>query len=295
MRNWVIALPVWGDYCRGVFAKHCLPSWKAALEPIRDRVRIVLHTDRADFANIFGDLPVDVRVPPERGAYEYHAAFANAHRQTLAEAAPGEMVAIQNADHVLSSECFIAAEKRFEQGKKLIVCAGPRTVGPIFEPAPVMKAADLLDWAMHYAHTITQQSTYPNGQSGVSSVLYFRDGDNTIMRAFHLHPFAVLKDRELGFKGTVDADLCDRFDTSEIHVVTDPHELAMAEISPPHRRFALRPDAMTDDYLFWWGQKHASPMHWWFFMQRIVLQGDGSTDCDAVAERVVRRRFLEAA
>ena len=298
--GWLIALPCWGKQYRERFARDCWPSWQAALL-LRDLpARLLLHTDDPTFADLFRDvLPVEVRPPPARDRGSYHNAFANAHREALRDAKIGEIVAIQNADHILSVEAFAAAERRFRMGKKLIMCAGVRTVGPLFGAAPpVLASADLLQWAMHHAHTITQQSTYPNGQSGVSSVLYFQDDTNTVMRAWHLHPFAVLKDRELDFAGTVDRDLPDNFTPQEIHVVTSPHELAQAEISPPTRHFALRPDAMTEDYLYWWGCRHASDMHWHFFKHRIVLRGSGETHCDLMADRVLARRhraMVEAA
>ena len=300
MPDWLIALPCWGDAYRSRFAAMCWPSWQAALEPIRNRCRILLHTDEPAFARLFDGYLVDVRPRPGDARHYQHGAFADAHREALREAGFGEIVAIQNADHILSRECFVAAEQRFALGKKLIMCAGTRTVGPLFgNPPPVMAAAELLQWAWHYAHTITQQSTWPRGLSAVPSVLYFSDGRNVILRAWHLHPFAVFKDRRLDFAGTVDRDLPDNFRPDEIHVVTDPNELAQAEISPPTRHFALRPDAMTEGYLYWWGCKHASPMHWHFFDRRIVLVGSATdTYCDEIADRLIARRqrdMVEAA
>ena len=298
--GWLIALPCWGRQYRKRFAKHCWPSWQAALLYRDLPARLLLHTDDPSFASLFdGVLPVEVRPPPMPHRGSTHGAFADAHREALRDARMGEIVAIQNADHILSVEAFAAAERRIRLGKRLIMCAGVRTTGPLFgNPPPVMASADLLQWAMHHAHTITQQSTYPNGQSGVASVLYFSDGDNTVLRAWHLHPFAALKDRELTFEGTVDRDLPDNFLIREIHVVTDKDELAQAEISPMTRHFALRPDAMTEDYLYRWGCENATDIHWHFFKHRIVLAGSDETYCDLMADRVLARRrrdLVEAA
>ena len=294
MPDWLIALPCWGAQYRKRFAEFCWPSWQAALAPIKDRCRIMLHTDDPSFCALFDGIEMILRPPPGNDRKNQHGAFSKAHREALAFAKMGEIVAIQNADHILSIDAFAAAERRLAAGRKLIMCAGTRTVGPLFgNPPPVLPSAQLLEWALHHAHTITQQSTYPHGKSGVSSTLYFSDGDNTILRGFHLHPFAALKDRDLTFAGTVDRDLPDNFTTDEIHVVTDKNELAQAEISPLTRHFALRPDAMTEDYLYWWGTNHASPMHWHFFAHRIVLKGSYATCCDLMADRLLTRRRID--
>ena len=294
MPDWLIALPCWGANYRKRFADFCWPSWQAALSPIRDRCRLMLHTDDPSFCALFDGVEVILRPPPDNDRKNQHGAFSKAHREALAFAKQGEIVAIQNADHMLSIEAFAAAEQRIATGKKLVMCAGTRTVGPLFgNPPPVLPAAELLEWALHHAHTITQQSTYPHGRCGVSSTLYFTDCDNTILRGFHLHPFAVLKDRDLTFAGTVDRDLPDNFTTDEIHVVTDKNELAQAEISPMTRHFALRPDAMTEGYLYGWALKHASEMHWHFFTHRIVLKGSHGTCCDLMADRLLTRRRID--
>jgi len=289
--GWLIALPCWGEQYRKRFAEFCWPSWREALSRRSLPARLLLHTDDPSFAALFDGLKVEVRSPPVRDRNNYHGAFSNAHREALHDARIGEIVAIQNGDHILSVEAFAAAERRIRMGAKLIMCGGTRTVGPLFgNPPPVLKSADLLQWAWHHAHSITQQSTYPHGLSAVSSTLYFDDGENTILRAWHLHPFAVLKDRILTFDGTVDRDLPDNFTPQEIHVVTSKHELAQAEISPRTRHFALRADAMSEDYLYWWGCNHASAMHWHFFKHRIVLRGSTETYCDLMADRVMARR-----
>lgn len=291
MPEWLIALPVWGDAYRQRFVQACWPSWRVALEPIRDRVRIMLHTDDPGFADLFGEFRVCVRPPRSEFRVRYFDAFGNAHREALDAADPGELISLQNGDHVLSADCFTLAEQHFALGKKFIACSSMRTVGPLFgaEPPAGLGGRALRAWAVAHRHTITQQMWYPHGRSGVVSTLFFGDEQNAIQRAFHLHPFAVVKDRPLDFKCTVDRDLCDRFAQSEIHVATGINDIAMAEISPMGRRFPLRPDAMTPAYLHWWGETYASPMHWWFFRHRMIIAGDGNTDCDAPADDILAR------
>lgn len=206
-------------------------------------------------------------------------------------------VALQNADHIISNDAYLACERRFDQGFKAVVCAGTRTVGPLFnEPVPVdIGPADLLSWAMLRAHPIIQQSMYPDGKGAVPSVMYFSDGKNTISRSWHLHPLAVLKDRDLKFEGTIDSDLCECFLPSEIHVVTERNELAMAEISPMTKRLPLLPNGMDHDYISWWATKHAKPRHREFFKKRIVIEGSADTDCDAAADDILRLLELREA
>lgn len=291
MRDWLIALPVWGERYRKTFAEQCLPSWREALKPLAGRVRFMMHTDDPSFASLLSDFPVDVLDPDVKDASNRHEAFARAHRAALFDARPGEIVALQNADHVLSADCFTAAEKRIDRGFKMVMCAGTRTVGPLFgNPTPTgMKAADLLHWAMVHLHPIVQQCVYPHGKTAIPSTLYFSDGRNTILRAWHLHPFAVVKDRTLDFNGTIDRDLCDAFEPHEIHVVTTQDELAMAEISPLTVRFPLVGDGMTQHNLADWAERFTTPMHAYFFGHRIVIEGTADTDCDAPADALLLR------
>lgn len=284
MRDWLIALPVWGLQYRQIFAQHCWPALKPILPP---STRFILHTDDPQFASLFADYPVEIRKPS--GLDNRHRSFADAHRDAIISARMGEAIAILNADIIVSREVFTAAERRFDAGSKMIVAAATRTVGPLFgNAAPVMfSASALLDWTMIHPHSIVQQCFYPNGKGAVPYGIYFSDGKNIILRAWHLHPFAVLKDRDLNFKGTVDRDLCDNFRPDEIHVVTECDEMALAEVSPPTRRLPLVNGSMEDRYLFEWGRDNASEAHWRFFEKRIVICGSAATACDAPAERVL--------
>ncbi len=55
--------------------------------------------------------------------------FALANREALELAEPGEAVAFINADMVCSREIFAASERRFAEGKRLIMMAASRTLG----------------------------------------------------------------------------------------------------------------------------------------------------------------------
>jgi hypothetical protein len=286
--EWLIALPVWGKHYRETFRRHVWPSIKTALAPLDAKVRFLVHTDdQAFMRKLLAGYEVDVRSP----VGTFHAAYANCHRDALDRAHWQERVALLNADIVVSREAFVAAERRFGQFYRAVVCAASRTIGPLFgrEMPQDVSSADLLHWSMTHAHPMVQQCFYPQGKGAVPWGLYFTDGTNTILRAWHLHPFAVVKDQNFRFTGTIDRDLCNTYWASEVHVVTDKDELALVEISPLDRRLPLLPDAMSHEYLAWWAGVHASKMHRKFFAKRIVIEGSADTNCDAPAQDILDR------
>jgi len=285
-RDWLISLPVWGKDYRKRFLQDCWPSICIALGAVHGRLRVVLHTDTPELAGLFQayDEVIVREVPGER-----HSALSAAQREALELAEPGEAIAILAADVICSKECFAAAERRFSEGYRAVVCAGTRTTGPLFNStAPAgWTARDLLTWTMTYAHPIVQQCVFPYGQNAIPSTIYFRDGANTILRAFHLHPFAVVKDRALDFTRSIDRDLVDCFAPEEVHVVTDADEMALAEITPIGKRQALLPYAMNPVYIAWWVNNYGTERHKQLFARRIVIQGSAETDCDAPADRIL--------
>jgi hypothetical protein len=284
-RDWIVSLPVWGkDYVKR-FVEHCYPSLSVALGAVHGNLRIILHTDAPELARLFRHYEVDVR-PVDGSA---HSAMSRAHRDAIAYAESGAAIAFLSADVICSRECFAAAERRFDQGYRAVLCSGTRTVGPLFgnKPPLGMAARELLEWSMAHAHPIVQQCFYPHGKNAIPSTLYFTDGTNIIMRAFHLHPFAVVKDRPLSFTQTIDSNLADCFTLAQTHVVTDADELALAEITPIGKRQALLPYAMNHQYIAWWLKKYGSERHREQFKARIVIRGGADTACDAPAQEIL--------
>jgi len=284
-RDWLISLPVWGKDYRKRFVQDCWPSVSIALGAVHGNLRIVLHTDAPELARLFR--PYDVCV--KELTHEGHSTLSAAQREVLALAEPGEAIAFLAADVICSRECFAAAERRFDEGYRAVVCAGTRTVGPIFNAkAPAgWSARELLGWTMDFAHPIVQQCVYPHGQNAIPSTIYFRDDSNIILRAFHLHPFAVLKQGKLDFTCTIDRDLVDSFPLDQVHVVTDADDMALAEITPIGKRQALLPYAMTHDYIAWWINHYGTARHKQFFARRIVIRGSAETDCDKPADAIL--------
>jgi hypothetical protein len=274
--DWLIAVPAWGQRCVDLFVNKALPAIGAASGGISGRARLVVHTDQPDavfrrLGSAFEGSFV-CAVPPGKTPHE---SFGHAHRQALELASKDECIAFINADMVASIEVFAAAEKRFAAGKRMVMMAGSRTLGG---DAPIgAKAADLLRWTMQYRHPAIRECFWGNGRSGTPWAIYFQRGNHIVLHGFHLHPFAVLKDRPLQFKGkTIDVDLAENFEWDQIHLVTDADEAAFAEISPPERVFALLRKPLTIMDIVRWAQHHATPLHRRLFAQSIAIQGNGA-------------------
>ena len=298
--GWAVVVPAWGEHYRRLFLGPVLRSHEAALARLSHdfrnsiRVRYVVQTDDpAAVAKALGRYELDLLPAPPPGAP--YLAFAAAHRHGIETARKGERVAILNADMLVSIEAFAAAERRFRAGKRAIIAAGTRTLAPSprrwrdWGPAP-MTSRDLLAWSMENAHPITRQCFWGSGRCHLPWGVYFRDGGNVVLRAFHLHPFAVVKDRELPFQNTVDLAMVDNYSRDEMHVVTDADELALAEMSPASKVFGDNPWPIDAASILAWATRGAGPTHWWNFGHRICIEGHASrVASDArLAETVAR-------
>lgn len=279
MTDWLISTPAWGARCVDSFIERALPAIKAALPGIIGEVRFLIHTDQPfPFVEAMSGLRFRIRPVPEGPSAWHQAGFAN--REALEIARPSEAVALINADMVPSREVFAAAEQRFIQGKRMIMMAASRTLGG--EPPIGATSAELLDWTMRHRHPAIAECFWPAGRSGIPWCTYFERGDDVALHGFHLHPFAVVKDRQLNFHGaTIDWDLADNYDQKEIHLVTDKDEAAFAELSPPERVFGLTPQPLTVADIAGWARQQASPLHRWLFSQRITIKGSGADIGDA--------------
>jgi len=260
------------------------------------RYRFLVHTDRrdllaADFAGL------DVTFKPVLGGSDNHHKMGNCHRDAFVCAELGEYVLPLTADIVLSKECFAAAAQRFEEGKRLIVCAATRCLVRGSEPPIGVDARQLLDWTMSNAHPSVRELFWGTGRSGVPWSLYFKTEHGTVLRGMHLHPFAVVKHAGLSYSGVnIDETLAMEFSTADIHVVVSPDEMALAEISPPDRLFVLF-GRLDEKSVFKWALGHTNEWHHWLFKHRIVIQGtdQGTTDiapCRVILDKLHYARFF---
>ena len=220
--------------------------------------------------------------------------MSEAHRQVISMAQPGERVALINADMIPSIECFAAAEKRFEQGRLLIMMAATRTKPPLPPPTGV-NSRELLEWVWKNRHPWIEDCIWGSGRSYCPSCVHFVSGNNVITRAFHLHPFAFVKQAEQGrFVGlTIDDGLLDQFTPEQMHIVTDPDEASFAEISPASLSFGSSKQVMTVGSVAHWATRRtdkfsdksgprASKAHRILFRERIVLRGEADPGMDDV-------------
>ena len=230
--------------------------------------------------------PVPAPLPPPR--HKAHHQMGACNKEAMAAARLGEAVAFINADMVPSIEVFLAAEEAFENGKPLVMMAATRTMGA--HPPAGLKSRDLLLWTMKYRHPSIVDNFYGKGRSTVPWAVYFFDGQNVVLHAFHLHPFAYLKEREMGFNSaTIDGDFVSNFPRDEIHIVTRADEAAFAEMSPAERWFPSLLKPYGTDYIAQWAHGHANEMHCWFFTQPITIVGKRRLIGDAVCAEVLEK------
>lgn len=287
MTRWLIATPAWGDRCVDLFLRVTLPATLAALNG--REARFIVHTDRPMrvMDAMYGISCVTQCPHPGKT----HEALGHAHREALQLAQLDEAVAFINADMVPSIEVFDAAERRFDEGKRLLMMAATRTIGAI--PPIAATSEDLLRWTMAHVHPTVEECFWPSGRSGTPWALYFSNGQDVVCRGFHLHPFALRMDKRITFKGkTIDCDLLEKFTPDEVHVVTDAHEAAFAEMSPPERVFGLLKGGMRISpwSVARWASQWTLRRHRDLFRQRIKIIGDGDdVGDDEIAESILAR------
>jgi hypothetical protein len=75
----------------------------------------------------------------------------------------------------------------------------------------------------------------------------------------------------------------------EVHVVTDPSEMALAEVSPADRVFPTQRVPMSERSVADWAARHAIDRHRWFFRDNpIVIQGAGDCGEGQIVERIIK-------
>lgn len=282
--TWIVSIPAWGPMHVAKLLAHTLPSVRFALRVAGVKARILIHTDQgAHIVQAANGEDIDVAPVPGQG--DLYQRFGDCHRDAIARAAEGDRVALLCADMAVSRELFSACEARFGDGKRAVVAAATRTLAN--EPPPIGASSyELLAWTMRWPHPMVR-ACFWGERSQTPWAVYFRNGDHITLRGFHLHPVAVVKDRALPFHGTLDIDLLDNYGRHEIHVVTSPDELSLAERSPPDRPFREMRFPMTAASIAEWASTRATPLHWWLSTHRIIVAGAGETDDQVVWDEVM--------
>lgn len=269
-----IALAAWGRDFVERFLEMPFASHVAALAAFDGDVRYLLYTDDDSLA---GEItratgrPVECR--PLKRFKGCYSMLLHAHQDALMHA-QGDVVIPLNADNVVSAETFTAIRRRTDEGRKLVMCASTRTDPRSSAPRA---SADLLRWSVENMHPITRELIWGEGRSAHPSLLYFRRGESMVVRGFHLHPIAVVANQVFRVEKSIDWNLGDLLPRSEIHVVCDPHELALAEISPPSKSMPTQRWRYSMHDVLNWSTGMVRPFHWWLASHSIRLCGD--TDC----------------
>ena len=284
--KWIISVPVNGKFYIKRFLSGPFQSMLRALEQIDTPWQFLIHTNQPELLTEVSrrtDSRVTFLPYPEGNPYE---AFGKAHHEAINSTGFRDAICLLCADITVSIECFKACEDRFKQGFKAIYCAGTRT-NPPFPPIGA-KSRELLEYGVNHMHQINRDTIWGKAKSKVPSILQFGDKDNLTMRAFHLHPFAIIKDRDFpSFGVTIDAGLAAWFWEEEIHIVADPDEMSVLETSPKTKYFGRFRQHLTVDFIAQWSYYNINNRHLWFFQHPIVLTGNKPKLGEDIANKIL--------
>lgn len=224
-------IPAWGDRCVAAARDHVIPSLMSAIQYAGADVRLIVYSDRElSLDGIDGELRElsTAALPHQIGL---QGRLRNLHYWTIAEAPPGSVAVLLNADIVVSREFFAFAAEKMRGHCRVIVGTALRTMG---EGPPIGAAAhELLGWAWENRHPLAESCVLGRGRSAFPNTVIIDRGENVILHSPHLHPFFIQNDgRDLKFKGTIDDDLLANYADDEIAFVSDG-EIGFAELSPP--------------------------------------------------------------
>lgn len=286
--TWLISVPVWGEHYLRVFERCAAPALRAAVAHFAaerisvsklPEIRFIVHTNAEDRVRAaLEGCEVEVRPISNKPTY---VALQESHADAARSAEPGDVVVFLNADLVVSGNLLSQIAAHIRAGKTAVVLLGIRTTQGAEPPPPGVAPRALLEWAWFHRHQIIRDLELPTGSSMLPTNLFWSRGESTIARGFHLHPAAIVKPPALNFRSTIDGDLLDSYSRDAIHVVTDPDDCALCEVSPPNRRFPVgRP--LSVDSVARSMVTRASPLHRWLFEHRIVVRGTGD---DIIGDR----------
>lgn len=292
--RWLVSLPVWGTSYFRTFERVCAPALLAACEDLKEPVRCLVYTDQDPkrVQAALKHLPVDVRPVPSKPTY---VTLQESHADTLRCAAPGDRVVFLNADLTISRNLLARCAEHFAEGRQAVVLLGIRTVAGDEPPPAGASPRTLLSWAWDHRHQIIKDLEWGTGRSLLTTNLFWSVGTSVVARGFHLHPVAVVKSADVQFQSTIDGDLLDHFPREKIHVVIDPDDCALCEVSPPERRFPCSNQPLSPARVSGSMRTRASDTHKWLFTHRIGVVGasdDVVEDYSVAAAIFTHMRFV---
>lgn len=281
----MIAAPAWGNRCIYMFVHYALPALLEAADRVNGSIRFLVHTDRPELIEEKMDgLDIDVRRMPV--FMQKYTGLGHAHRQALDACRTDEAIMFMTADMIVSHETMSACEAQFAAGKKAVAVAGVRAIEgndpPIGVEGPFLAA-----WGWKHRHPWINACTWGSGGTVIPSHMYFEKPDGVAMHGFHLHPIAVIKHPELNFVGTIDDDLLEKL-AGYIHVVTDPAEMCVIELSPIWAAdFGAKRTPNNVNDIVAWAKSNTSPQHRLLFKHHINIIG--RTQPSPVVEEILQR------
>ncbi len=300
MSSWLIVVPVWGEHYLDIFERATLPALKLALTRLDQSALLVVHTDQPnrvmEAAKGLDSLRVSLQCQEVPGPDNAFESLSNAHRHVLREAQVGDRICLLTADLVISQDMLVNCEALFQRNKKLVCCMGMRVCDDVMPPDTKSGHA-LLAWGWDNRHPMTIESTWPNGHSYDVWRMYFRKGEEVSCRLALPHPIALVKRRnaEIKFNPTVDVNVAFNFSPSETHLITEPHEGAMIELSPRDKEFVYT-ETMQERLEHFLPSCPAfvritNARHRMFFRKRIIVKGKGG-DCgdEQVMDKLIGAR-----
>lgn len=281
MSRWLISVPAWGDAYVDKFKATALPTLQLAAANVVGERLLVVHTDRPhQVAGMSSEvLPIEARAIHVSGD-GYYVTMSNAHRDVIAMARPGDAVVIMPADAVISANALAACAAAFARGKKVVAVCPVRAFDDAGRP-PVEDPRALLEHAWLNRHHIVRNSTWP-GDGGGHELhrIFFDGGADVVARQWLPHPLAFLADgRAVTFGNSPDLDLIgNNFRPDEVHVVTDPDEMAFVALEPRSRMLA--PEPPISERL---RGERLSPLQLWMLSHRVCIRGRDVALGDAAA------------
>jgi hypothetical protein len=279
VRDIWIAVPAWGAHYVETAVRFTVPAAFAALSEAGVRGRFIVHTDAArPFLDVFSGRghELDIHAMPREAVPNGFHGLTVAHRQVLKAAPTGSIVALLNADIVVSREVFCFAGAVFDSGKRVVASVGHRSLIADEEPPIGASARELLDWCWRNRHPVAEDCVWGRGRTHLPTVLYFEEGGSVVMHGFHLCPVLLLKEREHNFQGTIDDDLLAAYGEDEICVPAE-REIAFAELSP-REKFFRSAQPLSVPVVTAFGVKRIQPAHLRSFRHAIRVTGDGPVD-----------------
>lgn len=293
---WLVALPGWGARCATLLVDRTIPAVFTALAYAGSPpATLLIYSDVAIEAGALPD-NVSVEVLPVPGPDRGFESLSNCHRDVLRRAGRSDKVLLLTADMVVSREVIKTCEVQFRVGKTLVCVVAPRTRQMAAPLEAGASGRELGAWAWANRHRMTRECTWPEGHSYDVWRMYFASdaGDEVVARAFLPHPLAAQpRGRRILFSPTIDVNLAASFEMSATHLITDPDEGVVVELSPDDKEFVetcsmrgrFDHPALPSCPQF---VPCLNPRHRTFFQHRVVLVGTGASCGDEeVAARVL--------